>query len=68
MNSTQWNLTGAIATQSMARGCLENSIANGTSWQIWMGDCQLYTCPSYEAAQAFIGKSKRYRIVKGGSK
>ena len=63
MSKQAWSATGAIEAQSAAHDRLQRAIANGSAVEIWMGESQLYTCANYAAAIAFIGKSRRYRIV-----
>lgn len=63
--SNEFSVTGAVTAASNAHGRLERAIANGTTWRVLVNGCPYVTCASLEAAKAFIGKSKKYQIVKG---
>lgn len=63
MAKQAWSVTGAIAVQSAAHSRLESAIAEKRAVEIWQGNCHITTCASIGAAQMWIGKSKKYRIV-----
>ncbi len=65
--STAYSVTGAIAAQSEAHDRLVRAIDENRAFEIWEGTFKHTTCASLSAAQAWIGRSKKYRIVQQGA-
>lgn len=64
---TPWSVSGAIAAQSQAHDRLARAVAENRAVEIWQGQCRITTCADLRAAQMWIGRSKKYRIVQQGA-